>query len=384
MTLSLPSLRRCLAGWMACGLHWTRVAFAEVPFGADYKFEFYAEEAGRTRVSTQAASVEAWLNESVSVKGDFIYDAISGATPLSGLPNEGSTQVPLVELRDTRRAGQLEFTWQGERQRLKPLFAYSLESDYESISPALNWEIDFNRRNTTLLLGVAANWDGIFAATLNGRTEDKRTSDFLVGITQVLGPSTVISANLTLGMASGFLADPYKRVRFDLAPDGVLELERRPRHRSRQVIDLTLRQYVEPLQGNAEFGYRFYHDSFGIFGHTASGTWFQKMGKRWVVSPTVRYYRQTGAAFFATQFAGDPSNPFLTDEFPVPDAYSSDYRLSRLHTWTYGVGITVQVARHWHLNVAYKRYEMIGDDRMVASSNFPVANVYTLGLRLVF
>lgn len=373
-----------LAWWLALLLPCLRPALAGVEDHADYRFEYYAEEKGRTLVRTHAAAFEAGLTDAVTLKGEFVHDAISGATPIGGPPPEGSTQVPLVELRDTRNAGNLEFGWSRGDQVIKPLFAYSLENDYESISPALNWEINFNRKNTTLLLGVAGNWDSIFAPTLNRRTEHKRTADFIAGISQVLSPNTVLSLNLTLGTASGYLSDPYKRVRFDLAPEGVLELEKRPGHRTRQVVDVTLRQFVEPLHGNAEIGYRLYHDSFGIVSHTAALTWFQQVGRRVVISPLFRYYQQSSADFFSAQFAGDPSNPDLAAEFPVPGAYSSDYRLSHLHTLSYGVGLRWNIHRRFAIDASYKRYEMIGDDSSVASSNFPVANIVSVGLRLGF
>lgn len=379
-----PASRTAAAWLLALLIPCLRPVRADTEDHADYRFEYYAEENGRTLVRTHAAAFEAGLTDSIALKGEFVHDAISGATPIGGPPPEGSDQVPLVELRDVRNAGNLELDWRRGDHVIKPLFAYSLESDYESISPALNWEINFNRKNTTLLLGVAGNWDSIFAPTLKPRTEHRRTADFIAGISQVLSPNTVVSLNLTLGTAAGYLSDPYKRVRFDLAPDGVLELEKRPGHRTRQVVDLTLRQFVEPLSGNAEIGYRLYHDSFGIVSHTAAVTWFQQLGRKVVVSPLFRYYRQSSADFFAAQFAGDPTNPDLALEFPVPAAYSSDYRLSRLHTLTYGLGFHWTISRRFALDASYKRYEMIGDDSSVAASNFPVANIISVGLRAGF
>lgn len=351
---------------------------------ADYKLEYYAEEAGRTRVLTHAASVQSMLGDSVAMRGEFVHDAISGATPTGGPPTDDSGRVPLEELRDIRRAGNVELSWNVGPHTIKPLFAYSLENDYESRSPALNWEIDFNRRNTTVLLGVAGNFDTIFAPTLPGGAEQRHSGDFLVGLTQVLSASTLWSATATMGTASGYLSDPYKRVRFDLAPEGVLELERRPRHRTRQVLETTLRQHVEAAQGSAELGYRFYHDSFGIVSHTVGLTWFQEVGKYWTLSPMARFYEQSEADFYAPVFEGDPTNPFLAEEFPEPAAYSSDYRLSRMHTWTYGVGSRIRLGSRWVLDLAYKRYEMVGDDTRLAASNFPRANVYTVGIGATF
>lgn len=367
--------------WVAAG-RW--VGWAAGEDQVDYKFEYYAEDSGRTQVQTHSASVQALLGGTVSVRGEFVHDAISGATPIGGPPPEEEWAVPVQELRDTRRAGNLELSWTAGRHTIKPMFAYSLENDYESRSPALNWEIDFNRRNTTVLLGVAGNFDRVSGSALRGNYEDRHSGDFLIGLTQVLTATTLWSVNFTWGTASGYLSDPYKRVRFDLAPEGVLEFERRPRHRTRQVLESTLRQHVERVHGSAEVGYRLYHDSFGILSHTVGLTWFQELGKYWTLSPMVRFYQQSDADFYAPVFAGDPTNPFLAEEFPVPAAYSSDYRLSRLHTWTYGIGSRIQLGARWVLDLGYKRYEMVGEDPRVAASNFPRAHVYTVGISATF
>lgn len=383
-SLQCQLLARAVAWLLALGSRGVGFASGPGEDRTDYRFEYYAEEEGRTLVRTHTASVQAALNETISARSEFVHDAISGATPIGGPPAVPGGDVPVAELRDERWAGNLELALSVGRHTIKPLFAYSLENDYESRSPALNWEIDFNRRNTTLLLGVAGNFDSIFAPTLRGRTEVRESGDFLVGISQVLSPSTLVSLNFTLGTASGYLSDPYKRVRFELAPEGVLELERRPRHRTRQIVDATLRQHVTPFHGSAELGYRFYHDSFGIVSQTVGLSWFQTLTRWWTLSPMVRYYVQSDADFFAPQFAGDPSNPYLAEEFPVPDFYSADYRLSRMHTWTYGIGSRFQLGRRWTLDLAYKRYEMTGDDGRVASGNFPRAHVYTVGFGATF
>ena len=46
-----------------------------------YRYENYREDAGRVAIDTQTAYFEATLSPRVAVKGQFVYDAISGATP---------------------------------------------------------------------------------------------------------------------------------------------------------------------------------------------------------------------------------------------------------------------------------------------------------------
>ena len=60
------------------------------------KFENYHEQHGRIEVDTFGFFVESSLRSSLIAKGEFIYDAISGATPTGGPPLPGSDQVPLA------------------------------------------------------------------------------------------------------------------------------------------------------------------------------------------------------------------------------------------------------------------------------------------------
>ena len=56
----------------------------------------------------------------------------------------------------------------------------------------------------------------------------------MIGVNQLLDPNTLFTANLTIGISDGYLADPYKQV---LLPDyfGVTLPEQRPDSRFRQV-----------------------------------------------------------------------------------------------------------------------------------------------------
>src|SRR5207247_2076560 len=77
----------------------------------------------------------------------------------------------------------------------------------------------------------------------------------------------------------------------------------------KQILSSTLTQFVEPLNGSAELTYRFYHDSFGLFGHTVTVEWFQHLGKYVVLSPLFRFYEQSAADFYRLMFKADPADP---------------------------------------------------------------------------
>lgn len=351
----------------------------------DYKYELYTENADRIVVHTHSALFEQKLAPGVGLKGSLVYDGISGATPTGGPPPPGSSRVPMVEIDDIRRAGYIEPSFKFDRHTLAPQVAYSKEEDYESVGLSLNYLVDFNKRNTTLNLGVAHNFDRVEGFYLRNQRERKDATDFLVGLTQVLAPTTLFNATLTLGTANGYLSDPYKGFRFTGYPDpNALFPEKRPGHRTKQILSTTLTQFVEPLNGSAELTYRFYHDSHELIGHTVTLEWIQSIGRHLTVSPLFRYYHQSEAYFYRRSFNADPSDTENPPAVPIPQFYSADYRLSAFRSLTYGVGLTAKLGSQFFLDAAYKRYEMRGLDGTTPQSSYAKANIYTIGLRWHF
>ncbi len=352
--------------------------------GVAYKFENYAEHGGRTEVDTHAAMVEAELPHDLKVRAQFVYDGISGATPIGAPPPSGSDQVPVVPLTDIRRAETLEVEWKPGRYTLAPLFTHSEENDYVSYGMGLNGSVDWNQKNSTLNLGVVRNFDSVQPVFFrNARRRDEW--DVLMGLVQVLNKYALLTVNLTLGTASGYLSDPYKGVRFDGYPDPrKLYADQRPGHRTRQVVWVGWNQAVPPLDAAVETSYRFSHDSFGVLGHTVSVEWFQNLGSKWMVAPLFRYHRQSAASFYGVRFPGDPGDPDLFPDVVIPPFYTADYRLSELQTITYGLSISWRVHPRATLEGAYKHYQMRGLDGITSASNYPEADIWTLGVRLRF
>lgn len=353
---------------------------------ADYRYEDYNEEHHRVHIRTHAAMFEKSLLPWLTLKGEYVYDGISGATPTGAAPVAGSRDVPVTELTDIRRAGYIEPTFHFGRHTITPQVAYSEESDYRSLGASLSYSLDLNKKNTTLTVGLGHNFDTIQPKFWIG-PDHKDSTDVMLGVTQLLGPKTTLTANLTLGTTGGFIADPYKIVQwnnpldaFDL-PLGypITTAEKRPKHKTRQVMFVSLTQYFDKLDGSLEGSYRFGHDSFDIFSHTVELTWFQKLGSRLTLAPSVRYYHQSEAYFYVTEINswGDPGyDPFNN----VPRYYSADFRLAEMDTWTYGMKATYKASDHLHFDVAFKRYEMSPSDGKSYASAFPSANVFTIGL----
>ena len=366
-----------------------------------YRYESYQEDAGRIQVQTQTFLFDTKLSPWVSLRGSFVHDAISGASPAGGPPPSQvlnplppalggptgpfSTSVQTSSLTDIRWAGSLEPTFTIGNHRISPQLSYSTEHDYISKGLALNYAVDLNEKNTTLNLGWSHDMDEIFPNKFLHHIAHKDADDILIGVNQLLGPKTVLTANFTYGNSRGYLVDQYKGVLFDNlfgspyyqdpTSDLALKGEQLPRHRNRFITYLGLTQAVTPLQASVEGSYRLFVDSFGITAHTWELAWYQKLGRHVVVAPLVRYYRQTGADFYATHF----------DDLAAPPPYfTSDYRLSALETFTGGVNLNWRVVDWLTLDASFRRYTMRGLDGVTDQSAYPAACVYSVGARIWF
>jgi hypothetical protein len=390
-----------------------------------FAHESYVEDHDRMTVNTEALRVQLSLSQTVDVTARGVYDAISGATPtgapaidqlrlrqpithtpvpssaitgftrlidgVSGAsPAAGAVSrntIPLAGSHDIRRGGDIAVGMTFGPHRFTPQFGYSQENDYVSYAGGLNYALELNDKNTIVSAGWSHAFDRILPtdfAYITGR-QIKNTDDFLLGVTQILGPQTVLSLNGTISHAAGYLNDPYRSVVFDespLDPSGqvVLQGEKRPSTRDSQSVYLSLTQAVKPLHASVEGTYRYYHDSYGIVANTVGIEWFQKLGQTAVISPSFRYYRQGAAHFYGIQFPGDPN----FEAGRVPQYYSSDYRLSFLDTFTLGIEGTIHLGDHCDLRLGYQRYWMRGLDHQTLQSAYPDANIYTLELNYTF
>ena len=392
--------RRRVASWsLAGGLQLLQLHPARGEDHLDYRFERYQEENGRIGVDTQAWLLEKKLTSWLTLKGQMVYDAISGATP-NGAPPAAlvrfpwdvqgplSTSVPTAQMKDERWAGSVDAMFSFGPHHITPQYSYSTEHDYVSRGVALNYALDLNEKNTTLQLGWSHNFDTVlpYHGTYIFLPQSKDQDDVLVGITQLLGPKTVLTADFTFRNARGYLADPYRGVVFDDYPvaDPPYYNEIRPNYRQSYIGYLSLTQYLTPLHASVEGSYRFSRDTFGISAHTLDLQWRQKIGRRVVLSPLFRFYHQTAANFYGDQFPGDPGLYPVFDPTPIPTYYSADYRLSKIETFTFGVEASIKVIESLSLDFAYKRYEMFGLDNVTSPTAYPKANIFSIGARLWF
>lgn len=336
----------------------------------DSRYQFYAEDHQRIRVDSNYSLFSLDLRESLSLDGSFLYSSISGASPYGIPPLVKGGSVPVVEMKDQRTALTLGVTRTLQDHVLKFGYSYSDESDYRSGAYSLVDTISFNQKNTELVLGAAYTSDTVEA---NGSSfkEPKRSYDGMIGVNQVLGPNDLLSVNFTLGLRQGYLGDPYKWV---VINGNDYELDKRPGRKLEQLLFFQWTHYISPLRASLETSYRYGHNDWGSHSSTVRVAVFKKLFEdRLIISPSIRYYRQTAAQFYSPDFSG------------APNYYSSDYRLSAEQTLSFGAQIRwFAVKDKLSVDLGYERYQTRGMDHETSQSAYPSAHCVSAGFHYQF
>ena len=365
-------------------------------FRSDTSYQFYDEADGRIRVESWYFRGEIDFTADTSLRFQLLRDAISGASPTGAQP--GSLQPFLAELEDVRNGVLVALAHQIGDHRLELELTQSEESDYLSRGLALNDKWELNKQNTTVSLGF--NYVSDLVQVIGLEDQDKTSYDGFIGLSQVLDKNTILTANLTVSYAEGYLNDPYKNIQrtdiFNFVVDGVftdvpvdiLYRENRPDSRLRGVFQLQGTRYLPRFQAALDAVYRVSHDDFGVFSQSLQIEWRQKLWGRLQLTPFFRYYQQSAADFFYNTL--DEVEGVTTPEaYPAGRGphYSADYRLSALRSLSLGLKARCQLSENVALALTYERYAMSGrggaSERAPAAA-YPTANIWTFGLTIQF
>jgi hypothetical protein len=353
------------------------VLAAEQP---DWEFDtsllYYGEDGDRVQdLSLNVLARRLFADDKLLSIG-LAVDSLTGATPSGAVPQDGlqtftrpsgeavypvaAGELPLDDtFLDTRYA--LTASW---RQPLGRDYAgtagisFSTEYDYTHAGANFGLSRDFNKRNTTVSLGLALARDDLdpvggapapLAAMsdvgdLSGRggNESKDVVDLLLGVTQVINEKFLVQFNYSLSDASGYLNDPYKilSVVDPLSGDAIgrvpapgaegplheYRFESRPDKRTKHSV---FGQGKYWLGGKVlDMSYRFMTDDWGIDSHTLDTKLNLPIGDASYIEPHIRFYTQTEADFYRVSLsAGEPLPPFA----------SADYRLGNFDAITAGL-----------------------------------------------
>jgi len=318
----------------------------------------------------------------------FVLDALTGASASGAVPSRfvqtytrpsgaGSYAVapgdtPLDDtFRDTRAALHGSFSLPVDRlTTASGGLVTSIEHDYLSLGGNLSLSRDFNKRNTTLDVGVSYSYDTIFPeggrpiafasmapagqpqARLPGDGH-KHVVDLVAGVVQVLNRSTIAQVNYTLSHLNGYQTDPYKILSLVDASTGdpVDQLyESRPTARTKHVFFGQMKHHLP--RDLVDASYRFMTDDWNVRSHTVDLNYrFMAQSHRYL-QPHLRFYHQSAADFYRR---------WLTSGQSVPQHATADYRLGAFTGWTVGGHYGQVLSANQTLVVRVEYYWQSGD-----------------------
>jgi hypothetical protein len=293
----------------------------------------------RIRVKASASSLVVPLNSEWAMSGTLITDSISGASPAY------HTQA-LSGMKDFRRAVDTSITHYLPSGTVTVGVSHSGENDYVSRAVSLIATKASENKNTTWTAGLGINRDQINPANQIVFNETKRSSEVLLGLTQVLTMNDIVQFNLGYYKGQGYFSDPYKIY------------DERPRDRTQQKLQSRWNHHFSELNGTSRLAYRYYTDSWGIRSHTFDAEWVQRFGNGWSAAPALRYYTQTAAKFYVEV---DPRlSPFPASPPPNALYFSEDQRMSAFGGLTMGMKLTKQLNLDTKIDVKLEQYGQKG------------------------
>jgi len=171
--------------------------------------------------------------------------------------------------------------------------ARSDEPDYIADSFSLDVAQEVFSGMTTVSLGYTYGSDDV-GKVGEGFFDQAKHWRYRLGLTQILTPSWVASANAEVVSDDGFLGSPYRSA----LVFGAAVPERIPRTRTSRAVKF--RVIGEVIPGlSVRGGYRYFWDTWDINAHTFDLGLSKRFGEQWLVDAYARNYRQTGALFYA-------------------------------------------------------------------------------------
>ena len=210
-----------------------------------------------------------------------------------------------------------------------------LSSEYDYTSFHAGGGLSFRSDDGNRQIGLSGQafydtWIPFYPSELRGEvavpTNKRQSYNLSLGFQQVLNQKLQASIMLETTYMKGLLSTPFHRVFFQDTdrPD----IERLPDQRWKIPIGTRLNYHLHEKIVFRSY-YRFYYDSWGMSGHTASIELPIKINRFLAIYPHYRFHTQTAIQHF------QPYQEHLsTSEF-----YTSDFDLSALNSQTYGIGL---------------------------------------------
>ena len=240
---------------------------------------------GGVTASGPALLVRKSLADRVSLSAQYYVDAVSNASI-----DVVTTASPYKERR-TEYGFSADYAVRDSMITLAT--TSSKEPDYKAGSVSLDVSQEIFGGMTTVNLGFTRASDDV-GKHGSGFFDTATHWQYRLGVTQILSPRWLMSANVEAISDSGFLGNAYRAARVF----GAAVPERHPRTRSSRAIKLrTIGDLGNRDAVRAE--YRYFWDTWDIKAHTVEVGYSRYFGDPWLADAYLRFYKQNHALFYS-------------------------------------------------------------------------------------
>ena len=221
----------------------------------------------------------------VSLSGSYYVDAVSNASI--------DVVTTASKFKETRQQVDLGLDYVVRDSLITLGLNNSREPDYKAGGASVDISQEMFGGMTTVALGYTRALDKV-GKKGEGFFDYAKHWQYRLGVTQILTPKWIASANFEAVSDEGFLGSPYRAARVF----GAFVPERNPRTRSSRAF---------MLRGVGDLGerhamhadYRYYWDNWKIKAHTFELGYSRYFGPQWLADAKVRYYKQGSALFYS-------------------------------------------------------------------------------------
>jgi len=253
---------------------------------ADAMYHFY--DGGGTRADGPALLIRKKIADRLSISGSYFIDSVSNASI-----DVVTTASPYKEKRTEYSLGA-DYVYRDAQVSISG--TTSDEPDYKANSFSVDVSQEVFGGMTTISLGASRGSDQV-GSRYEGMFDTAQHWRYRFGVTQILTPRWLMSANLEAISDNGYLGNPYRVAQVF----GTLVQERYPRTRSSRA--LKLRAVGDIGQGEQRAAlraeYRYFWDNWEIKAHTLELGYTRYFGALWLGEAFVRYNTQKQALFYS-------------------------------------------------------------------------------------
>jgi hypothetical protein len=291
---------------------------------------FYSKySGGGMDITGYSATARAKITENFAVEANYFIDKVSGASV------DVLSQASVIKDTRKQKSGTLEYLH--DKTTYTASYMSSVERDYKSDTASFSLSQSMFGDLTTVTLGFANTHNTV--GENNGTANDPNvawlghalTRAYSGGLSQIITKNFIAGVNLQIITDAGYLANPYRSVRFlDGSARGYgLASQVYPDTHTSTAVQVQAKYYL-PYRAAVTGLYRYFSDTWGVVGNTYELDYTHPIANKWIFEGRARYYKQTAATFYSDLF------PFANSQ----NFTARDQNLAALDNITLGAKVT--------------------------------------------